>query len=248
MGLHKNLRGEDIHVPSRFYIAQMQLEYVSASEIRIKEGDCASDDEDFELMRLESDLVVNIEDSGVNGLDTGSETALTWYYIYIIKNPDSGAVAGLISASLDDPTFPEGYTKKRRIGTIRNNSSSHIIPFIQFGVDRIRQTIYDSGETVLAFGSATIFTSIDCSSYLPPQSRRGYFSHGGWDSAALPGNFGIDFRETGKTPASTTSFFGYSQLSDVFWHPVSAAQEIDYKVNPATARTFVGVKGFEENV
>ena len=50
-------------------------------------------------------LTVDITVSGVNGLDTGSEAASTWYYIWVIYNGTT--VAGLLSTSATAPTMPD---------------------------------------------------------------------------------------------------------------------------------------------
>ena len=48
--------------------------------------------------------------SGVNGLDTGSLAANTWYYLFLIYNPTTSTVASLYSLSATAPTLPTGYT------------------------------------------------------------------------------------------------------------------------------------------
>jgi hypothetical protein len=61
--------------------------------------------------------------SGVGGLDTGSIAASTWYHIFVIKNPTTGAADVVYSLSLT-PALPSGFTLYRRICTIRTNASS----------------------------------------------------------------------------------------------------------------------------
>lgn len=78
------------------------------------------------LLANVSEADIDITSSGVQGLDTGSEAASTLYYIYIIYNGTT--VAGLLSTSASSPTMPDGYTHKRLVGEVYNNSSSHFVP------------------------------------------------------------------------------------------------------------------------
>lgn len=64
------------------------------------------------------------------GLDTGTKANSTTYHIFAIKNPTTSAVDVLFSASLS-PTMPSGFTKKRRIGSIRTTSGGAWQTFAQ---------------------------------------------------------------------------------------------------------------------
>ncbi|MGL4754640.1 MAG: hypothetical protein ACRCXB_19870, partial [Aeromonadaceae bacterium] len=54
--------------------------------------------------------------SGLNGLDTGSLAANTWYSVWVISN--GNAIASLLSLSTKAPKIPAGYSHKRRVGWI----------------------------------------------------------------------------------------------------------------------------------
>jgi hypothetical protein len=72
--------------------------------------------------------------SGNGALDTGAIANNTWYHVYLIKNPTSGAVDVLISLSATTPTvLPSGYSLFRRIGSMRTNASGQWILFRQNG-------------------------------------------------------------------------------------------------------------------
>jgi hypothetical protein len=71
--------------------------------------------------------------SGGGALDAGTALAAsTWYHVFLIERTDTLVVDVLISTSLT-PAMPSFYTKKRRIGSIRTNTASHISPFTQVG-------------------------------------------------------------------------------------------------------------------
>jgi hypothetical protein len=72
--------------------------------------------------------------TGGGGLDTGSKTANTWYYPWLIKRSDTGVVDVLFSASATSPTMPASYDFKRRLpGAVFTDGSANIIPVVQTG-------------------------------------------------------------------------------------------------------------------
>ena len=60
------------------------------------------------------------------GLDTGTKTANVSYHCYVIYNSTTHASDFLFSASPTSPTLPSGFTKKRKIASLRTNGSSNI--------------------------------------------------------------------------------------------------------------------------
>lgn len=126
-------------------------------------------DIDADILQVEDEnlssinLTVNIAASGANGLDAGSEAANTWYSIWVIRG--TSGTAGLLSTSATSPTMPSGYTKKRRVGWVRNNASSNLLKFHQTGDWWhwvTRHTVLDAEPP------ATSYTDLNCSSYVPP--------------------------------------------------------------------------------
>lgn len=71
-------------------------------------------------------VVINSASSGVNGLDSGSISASTWYSVWVIWN--GMTTAGLISTSATAPTMPSGYTHKARVGWIRTDGTASKFP------------------------------------------------------------------------------------------------------------------------
>lgn len=56
-------------------------------------------------------------------LDTGTFSASTWYYVYLIYNATTGDVDVLTSISGDSPTLPSGYAVVKPIGALRSNGA-----------------------------------------------------------------------------------------------------------------------------
>ena len=113
-------------------------------------------------------VTVDITASGANGLDTGAEGASTWYYIWAIAKADA-TKAGLISASSTAPTMPAGYIYKALVGAFRNNGSSNFVAQLQ--LDRVCVAPGGASASVVASGTQTSATAVDCSAIVPPIAR-----------------------------------------------------------------------------
>jgi hypothetical protein len=138
--------------------------YVTAATADIDADEIIVTDSTGVALKLSSiNLTVDIGASGANGLDTGSEAASTWYYMWAIYNATTTTIAGLLSVSSSDPTLPSGYTYKARIGAVYNDSGSDFAYFFQ----RDNVVSIDAIE-VLSGGTAGIITSIDISVAVPP--------------------------------------------------------------------------------
>jgi hypothetical protein len=75
--------------------------------------------------------------AGINGLDTGTIAASTWYSVWAIYNPTTAAYAGLLSLNTTSPTLPTGYTFYCRLGWIQTDSTANKYPlsFKQYNRD-----------------------------------------------------------------------------------------------------------------
>jgi len=68
------------------------------------------------------------------GLDTGSKANSTWYHCYAIYNPTTLVSDFLFSTGATTPTaLPSGYTKFKRVGSIKTDGSGNILGFFQNG-------------------------------------------------------------------------------------------------------------------
>lgn len=92
----------------------------------------AADSTNAVMMTSSGTLTVDCTATGANALDTGSLANNTWYHVWLIAKAD-GTVAGLISTSVSSPTMPATYSYKRRLGSVRTNSSAQFIAFTQDG-------------------------------------------------------------------------------------------------------------------
>lgn len=150
----------------RRLIDRLVIECHNDSQIVIKQDSAVGSDDGDRAMTAASDLTLDITASGKNGLDTGSESSDTWYYIYMIMDTDTPEVAGLISASPTSPTLPGGFTKKRLVGAVRNNGSGNLIHFNQLG-NVVR---YVDSYNVLGVGASTGWRTFSVANYVAPIS------------------------------------------------------------------------------
>jgi len=123
-------------------------------------------------------LTINTANSGANGLDTGALAASTWYSMWVIYNPATATVAGLISLSSTAPTLPSGYTYKARVGWIRTDETANKYPlgFTQVG-RRVQYQVASgsnlTGLPIMASGTAgslstPTWVAIGVSNFVPP--------------------------------------------------------------------------------
>jgi len=87
---------------------------------------------------------LNLSINGLNGLDTGSIAASTWYNIYIISNlSTTGCLASTNSSS---PTLPSGYTYFYRVGAMETDGSNNLYRTLQTG-NKSRYVITGTSNT-----------------------------------------------------------------------------------------------------
>ena len=140
-----------------------------ASKVDIATGHCRSSDNTTDI-DVTSTLTVDMAVAGAGGLDTGVEANI-WYHIWVIKNISTNTVAGLFSASSTAPTMPSGYTKKKRLGAIRNDAGGDFLEARSEGAGPYRRTRYkEDTETaclILSAGAAAGYTDVDMSAIVP---------------------------------------------------------------------------------
>lgn len=109
------------------------------NDIDIAIGEASSDATTPVLMQLTSAITKRLDAAwavGTNqgGLDTGTKAINTWYYLWLIRRPDTGVVDVLFSASATSPTLPANYTQRRRLpGAVRTDGSGNLRAFAMAG-------------------------------------------------------------------------------------------------------------------
>lgn len=220
--------------------------FTTAASVTLSVGECRSDDDSFMIL-ASTPLVIDITLSGAGGLDTGVEAASTWYAIWTIADSTgTNPVAGLFSASFSAPTLPAGYDKKRRVGSVRNDTSSNFISFVVFGKNSGRLTMYTNGvatRAVLAGGAAVgTVTAVDLSAFVPPVSRAAALEIGEAGAAVL-----LTYAD--PADAASANFFGLAgNNAMVSPHVCSATQAIAYNHMGGGGLASIWVMGYQEDV
>lgn len=153
------------------YIHGLNLSYISGTEVSISTGACIADTVDDQIINT-STITIDLNTSGVNGVDTGSVSSNNWYYVWVIKNPTNGLVRGLFSLSDTSPTMPSGYTKKRLLGAVRYRVST-IKQFYQQTTGSSREFMWDDRSNILTGGQPSngVWTDANISDLVPITSR-----------------------------------------------------------------------------
>ena len=106
-------------------------------------------------------VTINAANLGINGIDVGSVTAGYWYYSYVIYNPSTSTISGIVSLSSTAPTLPSGYTYYARVGSLRVLSGNTFFSKISQFNSRIN---YINTSTI-SYGENVIFTNISYAAY-----------------------------------------------------------------------------------
>ena len=113
-------------------------------------------------------LTIDSAVNGINGLDTGS-LAMIWYSIWVIYSPRNGLIAGLFSASADDPVLPENYTEARRVGWVLNIASpTNLLSFQQKGHKVWWRDYIGFDENPISSTTWTTVNNAPDVNYIPP--------------------------------------------------------------------------------
>jgi hypothetical protein len=101
-----------------------------------------------------SSLSVDLDVSGLGGLDTGSQASSTWYHVYLVPDSIDGLLNAVASVTDPDSGGPTGYDVWRWIGSVRNNGSSNIRMFWQIGNRFYSEADDSDSELVLLSASS----------------------------------------------------------------------------------------------
>lgn len=140
---------------------------ISGKLLSYSAGECRDSTNTFDI-EVPNVTNFSVGINGLNGLDTGTIAASTWYYVYAIGSSMSLSPSGLLlSLSNQRPTMPFNCDGFRLIGAELTDGSSNFVNRRVVGINNERSFIWDSPPTVLTNGAATTPTAIDLSSAVP---------------------------------------------------------------------------------
>lgn len=140
----------------------------SNTALTIQTGSCGSDD-GTTAINVTSDITINTGD-----LDTGSEAANTWYYVWLFKGTSGTGVVARLSTSNSSPTVPSGYSAKRMIGAVRNDNSSNFRQFRCQGAGASKFYTYNTEFLTLDGVSLSSRTAVTVTAEVPILPVTGY--------------------------------------------------------------------------
>ncbi len=191
-------------------------------------------------------VTVDIAVSGANGLDTGVETAATWYRLWIIYNAAASTVAGLISLSSTTPTLPPGYTYKALVGSARNDGNGNLVKFYQFerSVVQAPQTIFTGSAGITSWTLQSIANAV------PPAAgvvcgTLGQSTASANDTIAIAADAtGTGACYTAAGNASGTIFDAW-RIAGQFRLVLNTSQQVYWRSSTVTAQFRLDINGYE---
>ncbi len=105
--------------------------YINTHKIHVTADEIILQDKFWTPLRAAAvDVTVDINASGVNGLDSSAKSPSTWYHMWIISTA-GGPAEGLLSKSASEPTLSTPYAYKAYVGAIYNNNNDYFISYYQ---------------------------------------------------------------------------------------------------------------------
>ncbi|WMU93393.1 hypothetical protein EMOOHJMP_00200 [Microcystis phage MaAM05] len=237
--------------------------YESSGAIRLKSGLRARNSTNQTDIELAADAVVSLDSSGLNGLDTGTKAANTWYYLYLVKRNIDGTTGAVFSTvnevSGGNITLPTGYDLKRQLPlAVRTDASGNIMPFyistgwpyrpsIKYRVVilPVNQPPATGQPIVLDGGTASTYTDVSLANFVPPISTQALL-RGGIYLISASGKFGYirkkgssidEFVVQNLTGRTCTEYESEIVETD-------ASQIIQYRMTDATSSMDINVAGY----
>lgn len=198
-----------------------------------------------------STITLDASNTGANGLDTGSLSANTWYYLYAIYDGNSNA--SLLSTSSTSPSMPAGYNSRRLISSFKTDASSHFYLQVQYDRDIFYQINDGGANRILStWATATTFTTVNASNLAPPIVNKIYIScilDVAFNSSTL---MGLSTRTTGYTSGSMYTVVVYTHNTEEMQvrHRVTQitnnSQQFDYKIDttPSLGGAAIDIVGY----
>lgn len=157
-----------------YYLCGVIPRWVSSNTINISTGSLIDGTNQY-YINVPEYITLNLNTTGVNGLDVGVPTPDTWYYIWVAQNLVNKEVSAFISLSYQSPTIPEEYVYKRRLPfALRTNSNTQILKFHILNWGLIPTINWDIDDSTVFLGNApSTFTNVSLQDFLPPPSTKG---------------------------------------------------------------------------
>lgn len=191
-----------------------------------------------DLLGVEGSVLSNISlaatmtTAGLNGLDTGTEAASTWYSIWVGHNPTTDVKGTLLSTASARSGLTlthgslSGFTRWRRVGWVKNDASSNYLRFQQFDNQCAYQTTDGSGLIlrVLNADRTTSMTAVACAGVVPVTSRNAHL-HCITAPTGGTGALAIGSKSTDGGFNVTSGVAAAADMREALWMRLDASQQ-----------------------
>ena len=220
------------------------------TKIDVASGQCRDSNDIIDMVYAAS-TIIDCGVHGLNGLDTGSLAASTFYKVFAIADSSNYLVSGFIVTLQTNsvPLMPLGYDSYRLIGYVLTDGSSHFLSFYmaQNSASNLRYVQYDAPISIAITGSGTsaTYSAMDLSIAVPLDHFEKVKIYAKWDPNAAGDT--LTLQATGGVGNWLINTAISTPLQDFVFDilPLTAAAkpEISYKVSAGTL-TVITVLGY----
>lgn len=232
------------------YINGLGLAYASGTTLTLKIGH-TRDSTDAINIDLTTNATLSTATTGaINGLDTGSIAASTMYAVYAVTG--ASGQGSLASLSYTSPSLPSGYSNFRYVGSFGTDSSKNIFSFFMVTTSNTRYVLYDTpiaNITAVSAGTATTFTGLSCSAFMPKTSTMAIlevlYTSGGANTDTL------SLRQTGSSTTTPVTTYGSGTPTIQDFQVIQStntSQSFDYKTTSASDAVTIYLAGYIDNI
>lgn len=194
----------------------------------------------------DSILMPNIQNSGLNGLDSGDVAASKVYAVHLVADPvTQQAVGAMFSLSDSAPLMPFGYSAFALLGYVVTDSSADILlGYWSAGNSSLRMFTFDAPILALDNGSQTGYTGVALTAFVPAVANlpvvlySDYTANAAGDVENLQG-----YNSTGNAVTIIAPVAGATahttMQNEVLAQLNSGAPSIKYKVSAGTLDLYV---------
>lgn len=251
----RKIVGSQILAPQAF-MSGLATNWVSTSVVNVEPGLAKNIANNF-VMELAATSTINFGTNGLGGLDTGSRTANTWYYGWLVGDSTEANPPGVIGSLAStfaalSPNLPAGYDRGRRVAAYRTNGANQLLNFNQYIREGLARVIcYDlveitSLQVLSGYGSLG-YTTVNLGAYVPPVTVYPWLNMTS-DSSSGTTPF-VTIRPTGSTvsnPVQLARVFG--EDSAFFWCRSNTSQQVDVQNSSSLNNTNLYVAGYRDHL
>jgi len=230
------------------------------TKLDLAPGTCLDSTGTFQIS-LNSPVVIDATQNGINGLDTGTLAASKVYAVYLVTDQvtalPSGAMISLAygSKTPNTPVLPFGYNTYRLVGFVATDSMAHFLLGYWSNNDTSRRLfVFDAFQaTAVTTGASTSYAHVDLSALVPLVNNlnvsiySNFNANGAGDTLSMQGGAStgdqviITAPVAGGTAHTTTISSVLAQTVSLTGTP---SPVINYKVSSGSDAVAIDVAGY----